>query len=108
MKRDIHTYNGHRDPMIESAQWANSMKKICNSESSNDYYPGSYHLVVTEYQIFFVEDHNLVLCSVFSLAIRMVMQSFCLYLQVLYFLYNQIHAMHEAMEQACNLTTWFV
>ena len=34
MKRDrhadrqtyIHTYNGHRDSMIESAQWADSMK----------------------------------------------------------------------------------
>ena len=23
---DIHTYNGHRDSMIESAQWADSMK----------------------------------------------------------------------------------
>ena len=31
MKRDIHTYkhtNGHRDSMIKSAQWADSMKII--------------------------------------------------------------------------------
>ena len=34
MKRDTqtdrHTYNGHRDSMIESAQWADSMKSRIN------------------------------------------------------------------------------